>query len=157
MFSIEASEISVVQDALQKLPHRVFRTEVALNALKKAAVPMQTVMNTLTPIGTRKYIPPKKSGDMTYARGGQLVRSLRIKATNYPKYGQVQVLVGYSKLPGKAGWRAHFTEHGYTSRSGRKIPGQKFMKRAENATINLVEAIFNLEIQRHVDLIVDKL
>lgn len=157
MFKIDTSELAIVQNALNRLPHKVFRTDVAQKALLIAATPMLNVMKINTPVGKKVYLPKSKSGDITYARGGYLKIAIRKKITNYPKFGEVRVLVGYSKLPGKAGWRAHFTEHGYTSPSGRKIPGQKFMKRSELATIKFVEDIFNREIAKEVDNYTNKL
>lgn len=157
MFNVDIQEVEVLQKALNQLPHQIYRTDVAKEALLIAATPMLNVMRINTPVGSKVYIPKKKAGDLTYARGGYLKKSIRKKTTNYPKFGEVRVLVGYSKLPGKAGWRAHFTEHGYTSRSGRKIPGQKFMKKSEMATIGFVEEIFAREIQKTIDRNIDKL
>lgn len=154
MLTIDTREIDAVERELRRLPHNIFRTEVAQKALYKAAEPTLMVMSANTPRGSKVYVPKtgRGAGDITYARGGYLKQSIRKKNTNFRKFGEVQVLVGYSKKKGKAGWRAHFTDQGYTHyQSKRFIKGKNWMKPAEQSTIGIVEERFVLEIQREVD------
>lgn len=151
---IDMLEIEEVKKQLQRLPHAIFRTEVAKNALLKAVTPTMQAIRARTPVGTKTYVPKtgKKAGDLTYARGGYLKKAIRKKETNYKRYGEVTALVGYSKKLKRAGWRAHFTDQGFTHyRSKKHISGQNWIKPAEALTQSFVEDLFVIEVQREVD------
>lgn len=154
MLIVDTKEIEEVQRQLQRLPHAVFRTEVAKRALLKAVEPTLLVMRANTPVGQKVYVPKKgkNAGDITYARGGYLKKSIRKKNTSYQKFGEVTALVGYSKKLKQAGWRAHFTDKGYTNyKSGKHFAGQNWIKPAETLTQPMVEQLFVTEVQREVD------
>lgn len=70
----------------------------------------------------------------TYARGGALRRSLRLKAVNPEGKEQARVIVGASKRTGQAGWRAHFTINGTV-----KSPANNYQARAYDRTKEVVE------------------
>jgi hypothetical protein len=154
MLIVDTKEIEEVQRHLQRLPHAVFRTEVAKRALLKAVEPTLLVMRANTPVGSKVYVPKsgKNANDLTYARGGYLKKAIRKKNTNYQKFGEVTAIVGYSKKLKQAGWRAHFTDQGFTHyRSKKHISGQNWIKPSETLTQSLVEDLFVIEVQREVD------
>jgi HK97 gp10 family phage protein len=151
MFEVNISELNEVVMAFKKLPHQIFEKEVAEKALMKATKITEDSMRALTPTGDKVFIPKNKAGDTTYMRGGALRKSLRRKLSRFKKFGETQVIVGYSKKSGLAGWRAHFVEHGFTTRDGQFIKGQGFMRKAETYTQALVEESFVREIQKAVD------
>lgn len=157
---IDISELVEVQQQLNRLPHKVFRTEVAAKAMIKAVQPSLQVMAANTPRSTKVYVPKtgKHAGDMTYARGGFLKMAARKKMTSFQQFGQVQALVGYSKKGTKAGWRAHFTDKGFTHwKSKRYVRGKNWIKPAETLTTPIVTEIFVREIQNEVDRVLNML
>ena len=54
---------------------------------------------------------------------GTLKKSLRIKAEKRKKGKKV-----YTVGPGPEGWYAHFADYGFTTRNGRFIPGNRFLR-----------------------------
>lgn len=82
--------------------------------------------------GIRKGKPRTNIG--TYARGGALRRSLRLKAVNPEGKEQARVIVGASKRTGQAGWRAHFIINGT-----QKMPPNNYQDRAYQRTKDVVE------------------
>lgn len=160
MLIIDITELEEVQKQLNRLPHKIFRTEVAAKAMLNAVQPTLIALKNSTPVGSKVYVPKsgKNAGDITYARGGYLKASARKKNTAFPKFGEVQAIVGYSKKGTKAGWRAHFTDKGFTHwKSKRYVRGKNWIKPTENLTAPLVAERFVTEIQREVDKILGPL
>lgn len=154
MMTVDVSELIDLQYKLKNLPDNLTRKETTLKALKKACKPCLNVMKANTPdSGEMPYIPKKYAGDLAYQRGGHALRNAaRIRATKFKKNRETQVLVGYSKAKGKAGWRAHFIEHGWVHHeSGRFIPGRPWIRPAEEFTAPLVERLFETEMKREID------
>lgn len=54
---------------------------------------------------------------------GTLKKSLKIKAERSKKGKKV-----YTVGPDKNGWYAHFADYGFTTRNGRYIPGNRFLR-----------------------------
>lgn len=54
---------------------------------------------------------------------GTLKKSLRIKAEKRKKGKKV-----YTVGPGPDGWYAHFADYGFTTRNGRYVPGNRFLR-----------------------------
>ena len=154
MFEVDLKELEEVAITFKRLPHQVFETEVARKALLISAKVTEDSMRNLTPTTSKVYIPKNKNGDTTYMRGGALKKALRRRLTMFKKFGETTVLVGYSKKSGFAGWRAHFVEYGFTTRDGRFIKGQGFMRKAEEFTQKIVEERFVLELQKAVDKLI---
>ena len=154
MFDVDIKELNDVMLSFKKLPSDIFEKEVTEKALMKASKITEDSMRALTPTGDKVFIPKNKMGDTTYMRGGALRKALRRKLSKFKNFGETQVIVGYSKKSGMAGWRSHFTEYGFTTRDGRFIKGQGFMRKAELYTQSLVDEMFVKEIQKEVDKLI---
>jgi hypothetical protein len=152
--TVDVTELINLQLYLKRLHSELDRKKVMVNALKSACKPCLMVMKANTPdSGMMPYIAKSKGGDLAYQRGGHALKNAaRIMTSKFKVYAQTQVLVGYSKGKGKAGWRAHFVEYGhFEPKSGKWVAPKPWMRRAEAATEKIVEELFEIEVQRKVD------
>lgn len=156
MIDVDTTELVELQKQLKKIGSPEVTDEVFGFALKEGAKVVHSFLEYNTPVSDEPTgsIPANKGGDTTYARGGALLRSLRMRKSRFKKPEQLQVIVGFSKEKGFAGWRAHFTEHGaFNYKAGRFVPGQFFMRRIEQFTASQVERIFERAAQAKIDRI----
>lgn len=154
MIEIDIRELSDLELKLKSVPRTFEGQQAYSRALLNAAEWLERMMYINTPVsnGGDEYIPKKAGGDRAYARGGALVQSLKRRKSKFKRYGEYQVIVGFSKERGMAGWRAHFTEYGYNNvAAGRRISGQEFMKRSEEQTRVKVERDFESFMQKEFD------
>lgn len=148
------TELKNLQNKLKDLPKTMEGNGSKMRALLEAAKILEAYMYSATPVsdGKENYIPKNAAGDSTYERGGALQKSLRRRKSRFKQFGETEVIVGYSKERGKAGWRAHFTEYGYYNAAAKRfIPGQGFMRRAEQVSKTQVEAAFERILQKEFD------
>ena len=143
MIEVDVSELTELRKILDRIPATVEGVNARNRALLRASRILEQRLFQLTPVGPSRV---QKKYD------GILADAVRAKKTAYLKPMQSQVIVGFSKSKNKAGWRAHFTEYGFTHyKSGKFIQGQKFMERAERETALEVESRFEAELQKEID------
>lgn len=156
MIDVDTTELVQLQKTLKEIGSPSVTDEVFGFALKEGSKVVHAYLEYNTPVSDEPsgVIPSNKGGDTTYARGGALLRSLRMRKSRFKKPEQLQVIVGFSKEKGFAGWRAHFTEYGaFNKAAGRFVPGQFFMRRVEQFTASQVEKTFERAAQNKIDKI----
>ena len=150
MIDVDTKELLDLQRQLKEIGSPAVTDEVFGFALKEGSKIVEAYLQYNTPVSDMPagYIPANKGGDSAHERGGALLKSLRSARSKFKKPEQLQVIVGYSKAQGMAGWRAHFTEYGaFNKAAGRFVPGQFFMRRVEQFTALQVERTFERAAQ----------
>ena len=77
---------------------------------------------------------------------GTLKRSLRIKVEKRKKGKKV-----YTIGPGPEGWYAHFADYGFTTRNGRYIPGNRFLRDSVDKNRSQIQEIILKEMAKELE------
>lgn len=149
------SEVQELAEHLVKASAYFDRTKLSA-VLRYSVKPVQDTMRNMVPRSEKMFFPKSgQSSKFYHAKHSQATRrntnrlreSIRIK-TVPDRDATAKVIVGSSKKKGQAGWRAHFSDRGWTTRNGRKIPGKNFSGRAANAVAEIVSRRFGEKASR---------
>ncbi|TGE31327.1 HK97-gp10 family putative phage morphogenesis protein [Desulfosporosinus sp. Sb-LF] len=77
---------------------------------------------------------------------GTLKKSLRIKKEKR-KMGKSVYTVG----PGPEGWYAHFVDYGFTTRNGRYVPGNRFLRDSVDKNRGQIQTVMLTEMALELD------
>lgn len=118
--------------------------------LRYAVKPVESTMRNMAPRSEKMIFPSSGQSSRFYhhkhnqarrRNTNRLRESIRIRTVS-DREVTAKVIVGASKKKGQAGWRAHFSDRGWTTRNGRKIPGKHFSSAAASMVAHLVTQRF---------------